>query len=314
MLKIILINLAVLLVLGELAVFEYSRRYTSFPYKYIYKKSVGFDEQYARQWFRPMSEGQGKPIALFGCSVAYGFKIENEDSFGPKLSEYTGRPVYNRTAIGWGIQHMIYQLENEPLLNEMPEPEYVIYVFIADHARRLDFFVQDFWDIPSAQGPYLRYREKDGKLVRHEPWYGRVLFNSYLVKYFHVVANGNNPNTFWNKYRQNDGTYHGKYAQKLHESGRMDLLKLHIGTAAEKVREKWPNAKFVVLAYENTFRWGNAGELAPMFDELGIANFNANALSGINPLDREYMIPDATHPNAAAWDKVVPAFARELNL
>lgn len=53
--------------------------------------------------------------------------LANEKTFAAKLSNATKRPVYNRSYHGWGIQHMLYQLEDPKTFEELPEPEYVIF-------------------------------------------------------------------------------------------------------------------------------------------------------------------------------------------
>lgn len=42
----------------------------------------------------------------------------------------TNRPVYDRAYSGWGIQHILYQLEREDFYREITPPEYIIYVII----------------------------------------------------------------------------------------------------------------------------------------------------------------------------------------
>lgn len=83
------------------------------------------------------SDSVEKPILIFGCSFAYGYKISIEKTLHKVLAKYTSRPVYDRSYAGWGINQMLYQLSNEKFYEIIPEPEYVIYVYLSDHVRRL---------------------------------------------------------------------------------------------------------------------------------------------------------------------------------
>ena len=65
-----------------------------------------------------------KPIILFGCSYAYGYQLEREQTLTYKLAQNAKIPVYNRAFTGWGIQHMLYQSKIEKLYEILPEPEY----------------------------------------------------------------------------------------------------------------------------------------------------------------------------------------------
>lgn len=53
------------------------------------------------------------PIILFGCSFTYGDGLNNNQTFSYKLSHLAKRPVYNRAECGWGVQHMLSNLEEK---------------------------------------------------------------------------------------------------------------------------------------------------------------------------------------------------------
>ena len=111
------------------------------PFFYSVKsiKSQDWDEFYKTAHFKePIFRNKDlKPIVLFGCSFAFGFGIDDEQTFSYKLSKYTNRTVYNRGLCGGGIQHVLYQLRREDFYKEIPEPEYVIYLYISNHIRRM---------------------------------------------------------------------------------------------------------------------------------------------------------------------------------
>lgn len=90
-----------------------------YPYIVKFNMRKPFGTQYKKE-----------PIAVFGCSYAYGYKLKEEQSFGYKLSEYTKRPVYNRAYSGLGIQHMLYQLEREDFIRKFLSPN-TLFLFIS---------------------------------------------------------------------------------------------------------------------------------------------------------------------------------------
>ncbi len=52
------------------------------------------------------------PVILFGCSFTFGAGLNDNETFSYKLSKYTGRNVYNRGLSGYGVQHMLYMLND----------------------------------------------------------------------------------------------------------------------------------------------------------------------------------------------------------
>ena len=106
-----------------------------------------------------------KPIVIFGCSYAYGFLLDREQTFSYKLSKLTHRTIYNRAYPAWGSAHMLYQTRDENLYKEIPEPEYVIFLSMHDHFRRLYVMTFMSGDI-LCENFYLRYKEKNGELIQ----------------------------------------------------------------------------------------------------------------------------------------------------
>lgn len=82
-----------------------------YPYIVKFNMRKPFGTQYKKE-----------PIAVFGCSYAYGYKLKDEQSFGYKLSEYTKRPVYNRAYSGLSIQHSYTNLKEKIFIRKSLNP------------------------------------------------------------------------------------------------------------------------------------------------------------------------------------------------
>ena len=94
-----------------------------------------------------------KPILLFGCSIAYGYNLDENQNFSTILSKETKRPVYNAAVTGYCPAHMLKLLKENRVLFNVKDPEYIIYTFIKDHKQRL-FYYQG-WKYDSQL--YFRY-------------------------------------------------------------------------------------------------------------------------------------------------------------
>ena len=121
------------------------------PFSYIVDKNS----------FRKPSNEKSKnpPIYIFGCSFAYGEKLNDNETFGAKLAEITNRPVYTFAYPGFSVQHMLYQLDNMDF-SKYPKPKTIIYIYISDQMRRL---MTDF-NQPVQNVQYPRYELKNGDL------------------------------------------------------------------------------------------------------------------------------------------------------
>lgn len=312
-LKIIVINIVLVFLVLELGTLFWLRhRYRGVLSDHhvtgFYNRGREFDRQYADGInFRPISvpvvaSGSKKPIVLFGCSQTWGENIGYEDTIGRKLSDLDKRTVYNRAYTGWGIQHMIFQLESEPLLDEIPEPEYVIYTFIDDHIRRLNLLIFDEWAAIGRNLLYLQYVDRGGVLVRNISLFRRIMFGSYFLKTFYMWAMDMNTENFLG-------------IKDARRDELLDSLHLHFKTAAEMTQKKWPNAKFIILTYRNYSHFQSV-QLARVWralaDENGVIVLDAGLLSGVDLSAKEFVADPHFHPNGKAWDVVVPPLVKEL--
>ncbi len=249
------------------------------------------------QYRPPAGKEYKKPaIWLFGCSFIYGRGLQGdapfEETFGFLLSEYTKRPVYNRAYPSWGIQHMYYQLEKDDIFNQLPEPEYVIYTFISDHARRTQKLVYDPW----SDGEYLRYKIKNGKLEK---------INAVMLPLWKFY-----PIKLWLAYLE----YNIRLAPKYHDKN-FDLIKKYLIESDKKLKEKYPNVKFIVLLYNGNDgfdRWFIETERWNELKKEGIIVIDAAKLINDSLQDIKYIDADGYHPNKYAMDIISKKLANEV--
>ncbi len=275
--------------------FQHWKRYhdeTSLVYYKTHVKHNGFRKPVGLMYKK-------KPIWLFGCSFVYGVDVAkgnppDSQIFSAVLSEYTKRPVYNRAFPAWGVQHMLYQLQEGEIYKELPAPEFVIFTFIPDHARRLNKITYGFWN----DGAYLRYTLKDGKLKEESPIL-EPLWKMYSVKallsYLDYYVYGSSKNRDKN----------------------FDLIESMFIASRKEIDSHYKNVKFVILKYKgaddfdpwyvDTNRWGE-------LEKQGFIVLRAEELAGNDLLDRKYLAGDEYHPTRQAWEVVVPELSTKLEL
>ena len=259
-------------------------------------KNFSFDPQY----FPTPENGYGrspegleynkKPIVIFGCSFAYGYRLAPEQTFSYKLAHYAKMPVYNRAQTGWGIQHMLYQTKIDKIYEQIPEPQYVIYVFIDDHIKRLYATAVSEWNIISDE-QNLRYKEKNGHLIEIKntnPILRRIK-RLYLVNEIHRVL--------VQKYISNP---------KNNKSCIEFALKHFIEAKAE-MQQRWKDTKYIVLLYSSENEY-----LKTKLEENGFTVIKTSELTNENLNSPQYMRADL-HPTEQAWDIIVPELFKKLN-
>ncbi|MCD7780226.1 MAG: hypothetical protein LUH05_06090 [Candidatus Gastranaerophilales bacterium] len=249
------------------------------------------DNNYGRL---PMGLNYTKPaIVLFGCSFAYGFKLKEEQTFPYKIANLSKRPVYVRAVPGWGIQHMLYQVQQDEFYNIVPEPEYAVYIMMCDHFRRL--YVPTFNSMELLNEDFnLTYHLDDNKLIRNKTSNPIILFikRLYLVQkitHFYI-------NNVILKERNYD-----KYSAFAIE---------HFIESKQAMEKHWKNTKYVVLLYDYLY---NEEKFKKSLEKNGFIVINVSELVNQNMYSPEYRLKDY-HPNEKAWNLITPAVVKELNL
>ena len=299
---IVIINLILLLLIDYSFFYyiEFKRQNISFKEsieKYIRCTNIiDIDESYLdkanNNYFRDFKkESSKRSISIFGCSFGYGYLLKPEQSLSYKLSEHTGRSVFNRSISSLGIQYVPYIVEHYDLEKIVNDPEYIIFILIDNHLYRLYREIMDI-DDPHID---ILYKENKNILEERRPFYS-FLFKSAIIRYINVKL----INYLYNK----------KDKDKI-----FDFMKAHFLKMKSILNKKFPNSKLVILQYEeneNSWIFNN-----PRWNELrdeGFIIINSYELTNEHLFEEKYRIPNDVHPNEKAWDLLVPKLVERLEL
>ncbi len=266
-------------------------------------KLIKFDDLYKekkeKNYFRDtiIQNSTSPPILIFGCSFGYGFKLRKEQAFAYKLAKITNRTVYNRSISSYDFQYMPYVLEHMDIKNELlqdfgetKQPEYIIFVLIDNHLyRQYRYFI-------GADQPYedIHYKKTNNTLTYCKPKTFIFSFPIFRFIYEHYS---------WIAYKRKDF------------SETFSLMKLHFEKTKAIVDKKFPGTKIVILNYEG---WKDSElqnrKIWKEFEDEGFIVIHTSKITNEFLYLDKYKIPNDVHPNEKAWDLIVPALAKELNL
>ncbi len=225
------------------------------------------------------------PIIVMGCSYTYGDYLNNNETFSAILSKNTKRTVFNLGLSGGSPREMLYILRNSQIRNERLKNnknfEYVIYTYITDH--RYSRLYTNLRNV----SPNFR-KTKNNTLEYHKILYNsytRRLFTQMIIKYS-SSHNKNSANLFY--------TYMSEINKEIHK---------HFNNNGEV-------SKFVILVYEqdSNIDW-------KALEKQGIIVINLKEIVDVDLFTHEkYTLDDKFHPNAEAWNLIVPSLAKKLNL
>lgn len=313
--KIILINLILIAVVYftfDIAIYSYSivksfelnsRIWTFREHikqsviNYFENKYISFDKFYEKKIkFRPDVglQFQKKPIVVFGCSFAYGSKLEDNQTFSYKLSEYTKRPVYNRASPGWGVQDMLYQLRRKDFYSNIKEPEYVIYVYMQGHMDRL---YSEVWMTDTQ----VFYKSTPHGLVENKWLSTYNPFYNFIVKGIRWCYYARKFRIEYEKrgFIESDWFF---YVAKF--------LNQHFSESREEALNHWNHPKFIVLVYSET-----GSENWSAIEASGWTVVKAKDLTTENLNSLKYVISETNdHPSEAAWNLLVPSLVKKLDI
>ena len=313
--KVIIVLLICLLIALSLSEsFFYLKNYNNFKELFRIKNMIHGSDIYKLNYFsRPLyfddvfrfkmsyknmdtvnDKYKGKSCVVFGCSYPESAEInEEEKKFCYRLSDEIKRPVYNRSFGGGGFQHMYYLLTHQEYIQNIKNPEYIIYIFINDHIER--FYKHQFWN-PFETNENLRYKINNGKIERIHPCFFSFWF-LFTVKEMQ---------------RNKEWTYVNEQPQ--------DALFMNFVNFMKEVKkvssEKYPDAKFIILLYDDGLTPYNKDYINDsdwnLLRKEGFYIYDTKDLTGKVLSDRRYKCDDLLHPNAQAWEEVVPPFVKEI--
>lgn len=299
-------------------------------YKEMSKEEIKFFEKNIRPKFRYFNnisrfklsnqyinddetiEGKNKQkgsIVLFGCSFAYGAFLDKEDKFSYKLSQITGRTVYNQAFSAMGLGQMLLQTESKELYDLIKtKPDYAIYVYIPDHLFRSCHYKYGT-SLEFADNYYLSYVLKNGRLEKDDPLINQ--FNRFQI--FQNIS-------------KNILCSPRFYAKDENEN--FDFVKAHFVQARENLQKHYPNLKFVIIKYpfnenNDTITQKDSQEYANFncynskrwkeLEDMGFIILDVKKLTGIDVNDSKYQLPDQP-PNGKAWDTITPKVVETLHI
>jgi hypothetical protein len=300
--KIIYINILVVFavcVVAEIVLFfaDYHRICTDkyFKEEYLFRTHlrnylVQFNHPiyFWRRNFRDPAglEYKDKPsIILLGCSYAYGFRLEEKDSFHTLLANAMKRPVFNLALVAGGPRDTLYVMRDNELLSDLlaennhNKTEYVIYTYMGNHKPRL---LADLY-------------KKSPK--------------------FEVINDGHNLRNIKPPLYENFYLYQkiSKYvAEKTYKNPATDaLFILYMKEIKDQVSALLNNegkpVKFIFFVYEDcSDDWSE-------LERYGIKVIKLYDILDENIKNVKYQLgPKDCHPNERAWQIVVPALVKEL--
>lgn len=255
------------------------------------------DAQYALNFRRPVeykSRNKTKPVLIFGCSFAWGARLDEPQTFHYKLSKLMKRNVYNRSMSCWGPQHMLYQVKREDFYKEIPEPEFIIYVYISNHIDRMYKYKYISSFCFDHEYFYLKYNEHKNNLIEekrleHIP-YSRII-NKIILPYI---------------------------AEKQVSDKSFNLLEKYFIETRKEIEKHWKNVKFIILDYDNdNYIFNNYPEIlnkqnADKLTKDGFTVIKVSELTDIPLTEGYYLDEGDTHPNEAAWNVITPLFVKKL--
>lgn len=271
-----LLSILLIFILAELACIHYDCR--------IFRKEKNSNDYICSVYSKKLldfptrqpciTNSEQPAVLVIGCSFGYGLNLEDKDCFHYILSQITGRSVFNISLPSGSPREMLYMLENRIKIPS-PPVDYVIYVFIPDHIRRL------YYDL-NINAPKYKYNNKTKKLVFEKD---KLYQHSFLYLDFGLVKHN--------------------LATKKEKT---KLFYTYIKQINEKIKQLYPNSKFVILMYSESYEinWKD-------IENAGIKLIHINRNGKYDK--SEYILSNEDcHPNAKAWHEITPKIVKELNL
>ena len=168
-------------------------------------------------------------------------------------------------------------LENKDF-SDIKNPEYVIYVYMYDHMRRMYSKFYNNCD----KNSYFRYLYKNNDLVIDE----NKSPSLYIFRKLHCFL-------------INFITRNPQYKQE-----NMKIFSKYIEKANIIIKEKFPNSKFIIYVYEDdmNYDW-------ELIEKMGIKIIKNPDLDKV----RSMKLLDG-HPSAEAWKYFTPIFIKEAGI
>lgn len=236
--------------------------------------------------------------AFFGCSVCFGFGLEEDETLPALLQKNTCNiNAYNFGNNGWGMHHMLARFEHEDLSKTVDEQDGIgVYVFLWSHIRRAigDMKIYTGWghSMPhfTMEGGKLvrRGNFKNGRFWRSSLY--TLVNSSFAARYFKV-----------NLPLETDAADYDLAAEII-----LEAKKAYI--------EQFGNDRFYVLIHPilwKEFTDERKFQFIEILEEKGIEYLD---YSEAYPINNDHKIVGDGHPNAFANDKIMKLLIQDLKL
>jgi len=241
--------------------------------------------------------GKNKYALFFGCSVCFGFGLEDDETI-PYLvqSKTLSYNAYNYAYNGWGPHQMLSLFEHENLSDQIEEKEgFAVYIFLWSHIRRAigDFQVYTGWGHTM---PYYVLENESVSFKGNFAQRGIVsrlyekLYKLYSIRLFEL----NFP----------------VYTNEEHY-----LLIAEILNKSKKIYgEQFGNDEFTVLIYPDIW-----DELDDERMKLFLSLLDERNINYVNYSEKTYLIKDSYilkdgHPNAKSNTEITDMLIKDLHL
>lgn len=146
-------------------------------------------------WFRDYVSDENtsgkRPMLFLGCSYIQGTGLKDGQTLPYKLHKITGRDSYNRRIAGGGVQLALDMFEQGILQKQVPDAEYIFYVYCSYHIARLYAYQLDYLETEINQ----RYKIKNNKLVKIKKPVFPIYYSLFLTKEIQKYLEKNLPKT-----------------------------------------------------------------------------------------------------------------------
>lgn len=177
---------------------------------------------------------------------------------------------------------------------QVPDAEYIIYVYCSYHIARLYSYQLDYLETEINQ----RYKLKKDKLVKINKPIFPIYYSSFLVKQIQ------------------------EFIEKLSSMKEYHDYKLFNAVMAEllsQAKKNYKDVKFVILLYPSIDNINNKNKILHDYEveklkQMGFIVINAEDLTKEPIRNLEYRIDDRDHPAEKAWDAILPNLIKQLHL
>lgn len=230
------------------------------------------------------------PVIIFGCSYAYGRKLNFNQTFGYKLEQLLKRPVINRAIPSGGLQHMYFLSTQNEFYENIPNTKDFIYVLMSDHQRRM--LIYSFY--PHLDFFMLHYGIKNNKFVMDNY---QNPFKNFFKSLYTIKALNHSYVYYFLKNSEN--------AEKI-----TDIELLYFTETRKNLEQRYNHKiNFTVIIYDIV---PYQEILISKLKKSGFKVIDAKEITNGEILNKRYSIENDGHPNEAAWDLLTPLIAKKL--